>query len=148
MSSTINDFIESEFNRIENSLFFSDNVNKYRGLFEVKKVYVKKENEDIKCDLDIRLKHWPEGVYVKVYKHKALGVFAYVKDEALCQSYLKEQAIACKFWRNAYYFSHFKNLDEDRYVLREGNNMNQDDTQTCLNKILAHLDEVCEIINK
>ncbi|MEY8201011.1 MAG: hypothetical protein RPS47_17365 [Colwellia sp.] len=64
--------IESKFNDIENKIFSGSMFSQWRGSFEVKKVYLKKENADIKCDLDIRLKNWPEGVYIKVYKHKAL----------------------------------------------------------------------------
>lgn len=57
--------IEAKFNEIENEIFYGSMFSQWRGCFEVKKVYLKKENDDIKCDLDIRLKNWPEGFRLK-----------------------------------------------------------------------------------
>lgn len=138
--------IEMYFNQIEDEVFKGDTFLEWRGSFEIKKVYVKKEKSDIKCDLDIRLIDWPEGVFVKVYKHKALGVFAYIKDEPVCQDYLKAVAVPCKFWKESFYFSQQENLDQARYILLEGNGMSRTDTQDCLDKIKNHIVEVNKIL--
>ncbi|WP_417616911.1 hypothetical protein [Oceanisphaera sp.] len=138
--------IEEKFNDIERQIFSGDMFSQWRGSFEVKKVYVKKENADIKCDLDIRLKHWPEGISVKVYKHKALAVLAYVKDQQLCQEHLNTEPVPCKFWKDAFYFSHIADLDQGRYVLLEGNEMTDQDTSTCLNKLKMHIEEINKIL--
>lgn len=138
--------IESNFDKIEHQIFNSEMFSKWRGSFEVKKVYVKKENADIKCDLDIRLLHWPEGVSIKAYKHKALGVFAYLKDEAECEKHLNIKAVPCKYWRESFYFSRMENLDQDRYVLLEGNEMQDVETELCLEKIKTHLEEISLIL--
>lgn len=138
--------IEQYFNQIEKEIFSGELFTSYRGSFEVKKIYVKKENADIKCDLEIRLKEWPEGIYIKVYKHKALGVLPYVKDEQLCQDFLKTQAIPCKFWKESFYFSHQGNLDQERYVKLEGNAMSDDDTEVCLARIQTYIEEINRII--
>jgi hypothetical protein len=138
--------IESKFNDIENTIFSGDMFSQWRGLFEVKKVYLKKENADIKCDLDIRLKNWPEGISIKVYKHKALAVLPYVKDQQICKEYLTTKPTPCKFWKETFYFSHMTDLDQDRYVLLEGNNMSDKDTNICLSKLQTHIQEINSIL--
>ncbi|KGJ91536.1 hypothetical protein [Colwellia psychrerythraea] len=138
--------IESKFNDIENNIFSGTIFSQWRGSFEVKKVYLKKENADIKCDLDIRLKNWPEGIFVKVYKHKALAVLPYVKDQQVCEEYLSTEATPCKFWKDAFYFSNMTDLDQDRYVLLEGNNMSDEDTDICLSKLKTHIEEINTIL--
>lgn len=134
--------IETKFNVLENTIFSGDMFSQWRGAFEVKKVYLKKENADIKCDLDIRLMHWPEGVSIKVYKHKALGVLPYIKDEQVCRDHLNTEPTPCKYWKDAFYFSNMVNLDQGRYVLLEGNDMSDEDTTICLNKVKMHIEEI------
>lgn len=150
MSNTINQItqaIEDKFSTLEATLFSGEMFANWRGSFEVKKVYLKKEGADIKCDLDIRLSHWPEGVFVKVYKHKALAVLPYVKDEAVVRAHLKTEPVPCKFWKDAFYFSHIDDLDEGRYVLREGNNMTDADGQQCLDMLKTFIEEIESILN-
>lgn len=138
--------IERQFETIETSVFSDDMFDEWRGAFEVKKTVVKKESEDIKYDLDIRLKHWPEGVYIKVYKHKALGVFCYVKDVAVCDEFLEHAPIACKFWKESFYFSNELGLDQSRYVLIDGNEMQGTDTTDCIVRIVACIKEAESIV--
>ncbi|KGJ95798.1 hypothetical protein [Thalassotalea sp. ND16A] len=149
MSDNINSItqqIEIKFNEIESKIFSGNMFSQWRGSFELKKVYLKKENADIKCDLDIRLKHWPEGISVKVYKHKALAVLPYVKDRQICKDHLNTEPTPCKFWKDAFYFSLMTNLDQGRYVLLEGNDMSDEDTHTCLGKIKMHIEEINGIL--
>jgi len=138
--------IERQFEAIETSIFSHDMFVEWRGAFEVKKTVVKKENEDIKYDLDIRLKHWPEGVYIKAYKHKALGVFCYVKDVAVCDAFLEQAPTPCKFWKESFYFSNESGLDQSRYVLMDGNEMQETDTTDCIVRINACIKETELII--
>jgi len=138
--------IEEKFGDIEQTILSGETFNQWRGSFEVKKTYIKKENADIKCDLDIRLVNWPEGVYVKVYKHKALAVLPYVKDEAVVREHLKVEPIPCKFWRDSFYFSHADDLDEGRYVLRDGNLMTELESEECLAMLKRFIVEIEEIM--
>lgn len=138
--------IERQFETIETSVFNDGMFHEWRGAFEVKKTVVKKENEDIKYDLDIRLKHWPEGVYIKVYKHKALGVFCYVKDLEVCGALLEQPPVACKFWKDSFYFSNESGLDQSRYVLMDGNEMQGTDTNDCIVRIVACIKEAESIV--
>ncbi len=135
--------IENYFNHIETQIFSGDMFTEWRGSFEVKKVYIRKENADIKCDLDVRLQHWPEGVVVKVYKHKALAALPAVNDAAVACEHLKtEEAVVAKFWKETFYFSHRTDLDDARYVLREGNDMTEDDAGTCLDMLKGFIEEI------
>jgi len=138
--------IEAKFDEIESQIFSGELFTPWRGTFEVKKVYIKKENADIKCDLDVRLQHWPEGVVVKVYKHKALAVLPYVKDETVAREHLKLNPMPAKFWKEAFYFSRRTDLDEGRYVQREGNEMTDADTGTCLQMLRAFIEEINSIL--
>lgn len=138
--------IENKFDEIESQIFKGELFAQWRGSFEVKKVYIKKENDDIKCDLDVRLKHWPEGVVVKVYKHKALAVLPYVKDEDVARDHLKQEPMPAKFWKEAFYFSHRTDLDEGRYVLREGNEMTDTDAAACVEMLKTFIEEVNDIL--
>lgn len=139
--------IENYFDHIETQIFSGDMFAQWRGSFEVKKVYIKKENADIKCDLDVRLQHWPEGVVVKVYKHKALAALPSVNDATVACEYLKiEEATAVKFWKETFYFSHRTDLDDARYVLREGNDMTEDDAGTCLTMLKGFIEDIEAIV--
>ena len=139
--------IENYFDHIETQIFSGDMFVQWRGSFEVKKVYIKKENADIKCDLDVRLQHWPEGVVVKIYKHKALAALPSVNNASVACEYLKaDEAVAVKFWKETFYFSLRTDLDDARYVLREGNDMNEDDAGTCLNMLKGFIEETESIL--
>jgi len=138
--------IERKFDGIEQQIFAGEMFAQWRGSFEVKKTYVKKENADINLDLDVRLMHWPEGVVVKVYKHKALAALPYVKDEEVVREHLKSEPQPAKFWKDAFYFSRRTDLDDGRYVLREGNDMTDADAETCLQMLKEFIEEVESIV--
>lgn len=140
--------IENKFDEIETQIVNGELFAPWRGSFEVKKVYIKKEDEDIKCDLDVRLKHWPEGVVIKVYKHKALAVLPYIKDADVAREHLNTDPMPAKFWKDAFYFSHRSDLDDGRYVLREGNKMTDADAATCLAMLKGFIVEVNEILKR
>ena len=147
MSIKSNPNIETYMNTVENRIFNDECFSKWRGTFEVKKTYVKKDNTDIKCDLDVRLQHWPEGVVVKIYKHKALAVLPSCNDENITSSYLNKDAVPSKFWKNTFYFSNRTDLDDARYILREGNEMKVEDINTCIEMLHEFIKEIENITN-
>lgn len=149
MSNDINSItqqIETYFDGIEKEIFSGELLAQWRGSFEVKKIYVKKENADIKCDLNVRLQHWPEGVVVKLYKHKALAALPASDNAEITSEYLNKEAVPAKFWKETFYFSHATDLDDSRYVLREGNDMTQTDADTCLNMLKGFIEEIEAIV--
>ncbi|GGK79296.1 hypothetical protein [Amphritea balenae] len=145
--SQINSQIEAYFDGIEHTIFNGSMFAPWRGSFEVKKVYIKKDNADIKCDLDVRLQHWPEGVVVKVYKHKALAALPSVNNADIAREFLKQEPVPSKFWKETFYFSHRTDLDDARYVLREGNDMTPADADTCLTMLKGFIEEIEAILN-
>lgn len=131
---------------IESAVFHSPSFAPWRGQFELKKIFVKKEGVEIKCDLEIRLAHWPEGVVVKVYKHKALALLPCCDNPEIASQYLKKEAVASKFWRDTYNFSHRSDLDEARYVLRNGSLMQAAHSQTCIEMLQQFIEEIDSIV--
>ena len=151
MSQDINQItpqIEACFDALEQTIFKGSMFDAWRGSFEVKKTDLKKENGDIKCDLDVRLQHWPEGVVVKVYKHKALAALPSVNNADIAREFLKQEPLPSKFWKDTFYFSHRTDLDDARYVLREGNEMTPSDADTCLTMLKGFIEEIEAILKK
>jgi hypothetical protein len=147
VSKKLNQNIEAYMDTVEDRIFNDEYFSKWRGTFEVKKTYVKKDNADIKCDLDVRLQHWPEAVAVKIYKHKALAVLPSCHDENITATYLKKDPVPSKFWKNTFYFSHRTDLDDARYILREGNEMRVEDINTCIKMLHEFIEEIESITN-
>lgn len=87
-------------------------------------------------DLDVRLRSWPKGVWVKAYKHKWFGVFPFFSDvdlEALIPLLpsFTQPAHAVPDWAGLYFASSRFLVKDDRCVLAQGDSVTQ-----------AHLDEV------
>ncbi|AZF32258.1 hypothetical protein C4J89_2783 [Pseudomonas sp. R4-35-07] len=108
-----------------------------------------------KYDLDIRLRSWPEGVGVKIYKHSWFGVFPFfrAKDlEALIPrlpSFTKP-AHAVPDWKDLYFASTRFLIKEDRCVLEQGDKLTEaylDDALTrvhdCIIEISVTLEKSC-----
>ncbi|MCV6587994.1 MAG: hypothetical protein OIF57_03035 [Marinobacterium sp.] len=138
--------IEQQFMAIEQQILSAETFAAWHGSFEIKKVIVSKEGADNKCDLDVRLLHWPEGVVIKLYKHKALAVLPCVEDETVVRQYLGREPVPCKFWKDRYYFSHRTDLDDGRYVLRDGNAMTLSDGDRCLEMLKEFIVEIEDIL--
>jgi len=145
---SINRQIETFMDGIEEQVLNGQLFAQWRAGVQVKKTTVKKLDASIKCDLDIRLEHWPASVEVKVYKHKALAVLPGVKDEGVVREHLNIQPMPCKFWKETFYFSHRTDLDEGRYVLREGNDMTSADVTTCLAMLHGFIEEIEAILSQ
>lgn len=87
-------------------------------------------------DLDIRLRGWPEGVWVKVYKHTWFGVFPFFSDEQLetlipLLPSFTQPAHAVPDWTGLYFASNRFLVKDDRCVLAQGDSVTE-----------MHLDEV------
>jgi len=102
----------------------------------------------VACDLDVRLKSWPEGLQVKLYKHIWLGVFPYVTGQHLESAKKVSEQLGCypnqnvKSWDNKYYVSANRNLDKERKVASNGNMLSPEDINVALNKLSAHIEEI------
>ena len=58
------------------------------------------------------------------------------------------EPVPCRYWRESFYFSHRENLDSERYVLLEGNEMQDKETRECLEMIKTHLEEITNILSE
>ncbi|MGB1239053.1 MAG: hypothetical protein ACPG4U_12630 [Pseudomonadales bacterium] len=138
----LNQHIEQQMDSIEQYIFTAEAFAPWRGQFEIRKVIVKKEGQDLKYDLEVRLAHWPEGVTVKVYKHKALALLPCCDNPETARAFLKCDATPSRFWKNTYNFSHRTDLDEARYVLREGNEMQALHADECVAMLHCFIEEI------
>jgi len=141
-SSSTKQAIYQQFLAMEQQILHAESFAKWRASFELKTTFTHSEPGDIKCDLDIRLAHWPEGVVIKLYKHKALAILPAVKDPATVSENLDIEPMAVKFWKDSYYFSKRTDLDEGRYVLREGNDMELSHAQQCLDRLIEFIVDI------
>ncbi|WP_283184421.1 PD-(D/E)XK nuclease family protein [Pseudomonas svalbardensis] len=87
-------------------------------------------------DLDVRLRSWPDGVWVKIYKHTWFGVFPFFSGRD-CQVLthrlpsFTQPAHAVPDWADLYFASTRYVVKEDRCVLDQGDKATE-----------SHLDEV------
>jgi hypothetical protein len=98
----------------------------------------------IKCDLDIRLDDWPEGLWVKVYKHHWFGVYPYVDEESKDNVIPHVPSLDCRTSNtpNRYYVSHRVNLDKERAILKDGNKLSNTNINAAVNRVLEHIEEI------
>jgi len=136
-------FAEIE-SRIRNDSMFS----KWADNLELKANNQRSKKHVITCDLDIRLKHWPEGLWVKIYKHGWFAVFPFVASQklALVESVSKRLGVypnkKAKAWDDKYYVSSNSNLDSERKILSNGNSISREHINVALSKLSVHIDEI------
>lgn len=136
-------FLEIE-SRIKTDAAFS----KFFGEIEIQKTVEESSKYIVAYDLDVRLKSWPQGVMVKLYKHYWLGVFPYVTSEFKESTTELSKKLGChpnlpvKSWQDMYYVSSNKNLDKERMVNSDGNSISSEDINVVLNKLSAHIEDI------
>lgn len=100
------------------------------------------------CDLDMRLKSWPKGLWIKIYKHGWFGVFPYVsnKDKENVKDIIAAFGVTsiqqARHWDNLYYVSGNNNLDKERKVLSSGNELSKEDIDVALNRVKEFIIEL------
>lgn len=100
--------------------------------------------------LHIRMRGWPEGVWVKIYKHNWLGVFPFIREADLASFTdgfpLPVSAKPASHWPGIRYVSSRPALDEARRVLADGNEFTQDDLDIALALAAEYVREVNEAL--
>lgn len=140
--------VEECFNDIESRIKTDAAFAKVAHEIEVTKKVEDSSKYVVTCDLDVRLKSWPEGVMVRLYKHNWLGVFPYVSGEMRDSATAISKILGCypnkqvNAWQNKYYVSSNPNLDKERMVNSDGNSISLEDVNTVLNKLSAHIEEI------
>lgn len=101
--------------------------------------------------LHIRQLGWPQGVWVKIYKHNWLGVFPFIHEadlERFAGAFpLPVSAQPAKFWPGIRYVSARAGLDEARKVLADGNQFTQDDLNIALALAAQYVSEINQAID-
>lgn len=140
--------VEESFIDIESRIKTDAAFSKFSNEIEIFKKVEDSSKYVVVCDLDIRLKSWPKGIMVKLYKHYWLGVFPYVKGEFKDSVKTVSEKLECypnmkvKSWSNKYYVSANHNLDKERMVNSDGNSISMEDINIVLNKLSAHIEEI------
>lgn len=100
-------------------------------------------------DLDVRIRSWPEGVWIKVYKHNWFGVFPFFRGadrEALLERLpaFTQPAHAVPDWAELYFASAHFLVREDRCVLEHGDRV----TDVHLDEALTRVHDCMVEINQ
>lgn len=98
-------------------------------------------------DLDVRLRGWPEGVWVKVYKHTWFGVFPFFSEsdlEALNPRLpsFTQPAYAVPNWSGLYFASSRFLVKDDRCVLAEGDSVREPHLDEALTRVYDCIREI------
>lgn len=100
--------------------------------------------------LHIRMIGWPEGVWVKIYKHNWLGVFPFIHEADLAKFGprfpLPVSATTARNWQELRYVSARSGMDEARKVLGDGNEFTQDDLDIALALAADYVREINEAL--
>ncbi|GAB7228619.1 hypothetical protein VrSk94_23070 [Vibrio rotiferianus] len=140
--------VEESFLDIESRIKTDAAFSKFSGEIEIQKTVEENSKYIVAYDLDVRLKSWPQGVMVKLYKHYWLGVFPYVTSEFKDSATELSKRLGChpnlpvKAWQDKYYVSSNKNLDKERMVNSDGNSISLEDVNVVLNKLSAYIEEI------
>jgi hypothetical protein len=98
-------------------------------------------------DLDVRLKSWPDGVWVKLYKHSWLGVFPYflAQDRELVSLRLVQFCTPPRDvpdWGGHQFASYRFQLKADRAVNEDGNRATDSDYNAALTRVRECIVEI------
>jgi hypothetical protein len=145
--------VKEIFFEIESRIKIDSMFSRWSDSLVIKNNNVQSKKDIITCDLDVRLKHWPEGLWVKIYKHSWFAVFpfVYTQNLVLVESLSKNLRgfpnKKVKAWDNKYYVSSNDNLDSERMILMNGNSVSKEHINIALSKLGTHIDEIEGAIN-
>ncbi|PSV18866.1 PD-(D/E)XK nuclease family protein [Photobacterium kishitanii] len=140
--------VEECFLDIESRIKTDAAFSKFSDEIEIIKAVEESSKYVITYDLDVRLKSWPQGVMIKLYKYGWLGVFPYVTAEFRYTAKEISKKLGCypnrqvKAWHHMYYISSNLNLDKERKVNSDGNSISMEDINIVLNKLSVHIEEI------
>ncbi|MEB2514767.1 PD-(D/E)XK nuclease family protein [Pseudomonas sp. YuFO20] len=103
-------------------------------------------------DLDVRLKSWPDGVWVKLYKHNWLGVFPFflAQDSEMVSQRLEQFCTPSRDvpdWIGHKYASLRFQLKTDRAVSENGNRAADSDYNAALTRVRECIVEINDALN-
>lgn len=120
---------------------------------EIQTRIVETSKGDNPCfDLDVRLKSWPDGVWVKLYKHSWLGVFPYFLEQDSEIVSLRLAQFCTPFrdvpdWGGHKFASFRFQLKADRAVNEDGNHATDSDYNAALTRLRECIVEINDALN-
>jgi hypothetical protein len=145
----LNDKIRSLFNDLHKRILeFSNDDNL--------KVVLNEEdrNKKIYIYLDIKNENWPEGIFIRVYKHKFLGIYPYLKEEShnnkIVDSLFKKFEVKPekKNLETRYYFTEpfilAESVSNVRAVNKNGEEIGDKDVEIAFNRFKDYYNEINE----
>ena len=148
--------VEEQFIEIQEKLISDSMFNAFSDKIELDFNPKADGRHHIICDLDIRLKNWPDNIAIRVYKWTWMGCFAYIKKESE-ESVKNEYPATCDLsFAPVKYFedeqiSYFSKLSSEanmaaRKITSKGNEITATDISFTLNKIKELIDNTNKLL--
>lgn len=139
--------VEEAFAELRKRLASDSMFSPWADAIEVRSASRADKKTIVACDLDLRLSHWPEGIWIKIYKHSWFGVFPYTLAPHLdhLKNFLPEFLSAPKpvsAWGGHFYVSAGFGSDNQRCIQATGNELNDSDLNTALTLVKDCLLEI------
>ncbi|MOA37721.1 hypothetical protein D3C78_1593420 [compost metagenome] len=98
------------------------------------------------------MRSWPEGVWVKIYKHNWFGVFPFIHEADLARlgtdCPLPIYSSTAKSWPELRYVTARQGMDEGRRVRVDGNDMTTEDVDVALVLAAGYIRDINEALER
>ena len=143
----VEEAFETMQSRIRTDSMFSD----WAGLIKINASSQPDRKHLVKCDLDIRLSNWPEGIWVKIYKHTWFAVFPYARgaDSERLKTTMPgfyEAPRPVPDWEDHYFASAGFVSKDQRCVQPKGNELGDTDINTALTMVRDCIYEINNLL--
>ncbi len=140
------------FDELERRLLGDEMFRRWQGQLQIERTRPNSEQDKHFFDLDLRLAHWPKGVWVKIYKHNWFGVFPLFFDEYLGSAAalrgIFTPARPVPDWTGLYYASAGFELKDDRRIPINGNRISEADINMALTKADHYLGQTDQALTQ
>lgn len=117
---------------------------------QIEHVQTKRDKEVTFYSLHVRMRGWPEGVWVKIYKHNWFGVFPFIHEGDLARlgadCPLPVSSTTAKSWPELRYVTARQGMDEGRRIRGDGNNMTAEDINVALVLAAGYIRDINEAL--
>lgn len=119
---------------------------------QIEHVQTKPDKETIFYSLHVRMRSWPEGVWVKIYKHNWFGVFPFIHEADLARlgtdCRLPVSSSTAKSWPELRYVTARQGMDAGRQVRADGNDMTAEDVDVALALAAGYIRDINEALER
>lgn len=119
---------------------------------QIEREQTKPKRETVFCSIHVRMRSWPDGVWVKIYKHNWFGVFPFIHEADLAKlgadRSLPVSSSTAKSWPGLFYATARPGMDEGRRIRASGNDMTAEDVDVALALAVGYVREINEALYK